>query len=280
VEYKLYDNDKEQQLQFFLGALKLCEAYDYEDIFGDRRYSNHNNSRGERIDHLDPCIRVVPFPFVSPLEYYVHLFEEDQRISANQTNAFKLRSLRKEIVTKYKDKFQSKLQAVDIDNLVSYGVVNATIQDYDFDTQKLRLSYSLGNINFVSGKHKINFPGLSEQNQVFYTHYISMKENQAEKIYQHYADLKPYSNSENPPFYLNTKTTFALRSSNDPKFKNQLHAVIKKVAFFIKEKEPRDLPLKLKHKDRIDEERKIGEIVFDQKVYLNRYKRMFQKVKE
>lgn len=280
VELKIYDGDKQQQLQFFCAALKLCEAYDYENIFGDRRYSNHTNSRGERIDRHDPCLKVVPYPFINALEFYAHEFEGDQRISKNQTNAFKLRDLRREMANKYQDKFQGHLDEIDLDHLISYGVVNANIQDYNFDTGQLRLSYAISDISFINGKHKINFPALSDQNQVFYAHYIAMPEDQAEKIYLHYADLKPYANAANPPFNLNTKTTFALRSSNDPKFKNQIHAVVKKVEFFIKDKEPKDLQQRLKHKDQLGEAQKIGEILFDENLYLNRFKQLYQTVQK
>lgn len=281
VEYNIYDTDEKQQIQFFCATIKLCGGYDYSTIFVENtggRYINPAivDNNGQPLSQNDPCIKNVPFPFLNPLEYYAHEFEKDKRIAQNRTNAFKLRALRKEIKEKYGSTFQKKLNQIDLENLISYDAVYASIQDYDFDTNTLKIRYSIKDVRFMNNSQTINFPALSDQNSSFYYHDIKMPEDRAEKIYNHYAELKPYSNSGNPPFYLNAKTTFAFRFYNEPQFKNQIHAVVKKMEFFIKEKEPKDIQLRLKHKDRLGKEQKIGEILFDDAVYLNRFKQPYQ----
>lgn len=268
VEYKVYSGDMIKQLEYYAAAIKLCNDFDYKSVFGNRRFKpiggGEYTEDGKRIESNIACIKAVPFPFVDPLEFYAHYFKKDKRILENQTNAFKLRSIRKELQNKHAFNFEKLLKSTNTEKLVSYDLINATIQDYNFDTGKLRLSYTIKKrLDISKDSHKITFPQLSERNQIFYSHYIDMSEDKAEKIYKHYANIN--SNSGNPPFNLNTKTTFAVRLPTDEKSKRQFQGIVKRIEFYIK------------NENRLDSKTKIGEMKFDQTILLNKYKRKYQK---
>lgn len=251
LEPIIYDYDNEP---LYLAAAKLCWNTDYENVFGYERVKvsfggTEFKNGDEKIEVKSSCLAFVPAPYVSPMEYYYHLFHGYNTIQENISNVFKLRELRKELHEKEFENFKKKVFEIDTENVVSYTMTLATIQNYDFENNRLYINYSTQrNASVKRKKTFATIQPLKEKRQISYAHYIPMKPEVAEAIYKFY----PKYNSlyENPPFPLITKTTYALNHPEKQQRPYLFDIKIKKIEFFKKQG------------DEFIAENKIGEVTF------------------
>ena len=277
-----YNGDKEQTLKSHLAVAKLCIDTEYDKILGSKRTKTMNAGElvdGERLTSSNACARIIPYPFVNPLEYYSHKYLGDQSIASNQSNVFKIKKLRSELIQNHQSEYNSLLDASDTENLISYNTVMASIQDYDFGKQQLRLSYSLQLPDKINEVYKVtkyvksvSIPKLSEGRHSFYACFIDMPEAQAEKIYNYYSENDKYQ--KNPPYKLNSKITYAIRLHEEEGEPKYFQYVVKKIEFYVRKS--------FDHmSEYITDDAKIGEVSFDETIYKNeRLRYVYQLPKE
>lgn len=206
-EYVTHDT---QEKDLFLAATKLCWNYDYQTVFGDFRKNNRKNGK-ERITIDNCCAALVPQPYISPLEYYYNLYHRDNAIVTYQNNVFKLREIRKALIEEKQESFKNLVMKSTPEEMVSYTMTRASIQEYDFSTGQMHISYTLSaNPRIGRSVTQLRVKGLGKRYRSSFSYDIAMTEEQAKKVYEHYASLEAYSGRKNPPFPLVTKTTYAL----------------------------------------------------------------------
>ncbi|MEW4923527.1 hypothetical protein [Algibacter sp. 2305UL17-15] len=195
----------------FLAASKLCKNFNFNSVFGSYRKGNLKNGKERiKIDHC--CAGFIPSPYIEPMEYYLNTYYNYNAISEYRDNVFKLRDIRQSLETEKRAAFNKLLEGVDPENLVSYKLVTASIEGYDFNTKKLNIKYYVNHsqqIGRSNTKSKLTaFPKSNYRYQSSRTYQLDMAENEAKAIFEYYASLN--ERSKNPPFKLIVKTTYAM----------------------------------------------------------------------
>jgi len=277
-------------LNLHLAATKLCKDYYSETDLSEERknktsYKIEPESYSRYGCHV--CVESLRFPFMNPLESFVHHFLKDKRIQTNKNNVFKLRTIRKDIEDKYRAEYNTMVDSIDTENIVYYQ--NDVITGYALETNELVISMhnpQLKGLPNAKGK-LIFYPelkghGINDKGQL--VNYISnmlayfkipMEEAKAEEIYNAYADHY----HPNPPFRISTKLHYALRLSEDIKGSPRYYQVIfKRVEFFL----PGIENLKKTTYKVLDAaykpENKIAEVIFDETVHYTEEGYAFQNI--
>ncbi len=224
------------QKDLYLAATKLCETFDYQETFGYERsgYGNSQRKNGDtKIVINSPCSAFFPPPYIAPIEYYYHLFYNYKTIEEYKRNSFKLKEVRAQFNNKYQVEFNQLLERIDTKNVVSYGIAHGSIQEYDFETKRLRIHFNVKknmNIRNYSGGTIAEVRPISEQKWGGHNHYIPMSEQEAKSIYEYYEKR----GSGGTPFTLFCKTFYELRIPEVQKRRNRFRyeAIVKKIEFY------------------------------------------------
>jgi hypothetical protein len=227
-----YVHNTDAQL-LFLAATKLCKNFDYNKAFGNYRNGRLKNGKESiKIDHC--CSAYIPSPYIDPMEYYLNLYHKYNDISEYRDNVFKLREIRESLETEKREAFKRLLDDVDTKNLVSYRLVTASIEGYNFNTKQLNIKYYINHsqqIGRSSTKAKlVAFPKSNYRYQSSRNYKLDMTENEAKALFEHYGALNEYS--KNPPFKLVTKTTFAIGIPKLQKRPYSFETKIKTIEFY------------------------------------------------
>lgn len=236
---------KQAQKDLYLAATKLCQDFDYKETFGYERsgYGNYQRKNGDtKIVINDACAAFFPSPYVTPMEYYYKLFDNYNEIETYKNNSFKLKEIREKFNSKYQDSFNELLRTIDTKDVISYSIARATIQEYDFESKRLRLSIGINNdirvINYGEGP-VADVRSITKKSWQSLTHYISMSEEEAKAIYEYYENR----GDKGTPFNLFCKTFYELRKPQVQKRRNRFRfeAIIKRIEFY-KEFDAEPLP--------------------------------------
>lgn len=278
-------------LNLHLATTKLCsEFYSNNDILVERRNKSTYKMPGGMTNytcHL--CAEVVSNRHSSSFEFFVHRFLKDKRIQKNRTNAFAVRSIRKELNEKYLNQYNELVNSIDTESMIFYTY--DLIRGYSFDTNKLyvemfnpkisnSLSASTGNLIYTPyiKEYAIDDNGnLKNHGSSSFCYFqLNMTEDQAQKIYYRYSNHF----APNPPFAIATKLHYALRIGKVLEGKPRYFQIIlKKAEFFI----PLEKDIKYAQKKVIKitsmEENKFAEVIFDENMTYTKEGYPIQKIK-
>ena len=144
-----------------------------------------------------------------------------------------MKEVRAQFKEKYQVKFNQLVHQIDTKNVVSYSITHGSIQEYDFETKRLRIYFGVKkdiNIRNYSGGTIADVRPISEQKWGGHNHYIPMSEEEAKSIYEYYEKR----GSEGTPFTLFCKTFYELKIPEVQKRRNRFRyeAVVKKIEFY------------------------------------------------
>ncbi len=213
--------------QLYLAMIKLCADFDYQAIYGDIRTNEYRTW-----DNC--CSKLVPDPFVNPMEYYLSVFEKDTKIHENKGNPFKLKEIRQRQKKKIQE-IKERAAKVDTENLVFYKPEGYQVKSFDANTNRF----------FLQGNYKIDFELMS---QVYYLstplidiepvdaakEYLDKSEKEAEGLFEYFDKTKLFQSSQTLPAYLNAKITYSLKRPKEA-LGFRFIATIKKVELFKKD---------------------------------------------
>lgn len=272
-------------LTVHLAATKLCKNfYSTKDLIKDRQNKSNYLDLDKKFHYTcHVCTESIKYPYTSPLESFAERFLKDRRIFKNKSNVFALREIRKEIKKSYQKEYYKKVDSVDTENLVYYDY--GLIRGYSFDVQKMyfEMFSPTFRLPHPNSSNLIRTPyliGNNIKNDAIYANslisfQIPIAENVAENIYKNYA--KHYH--PNPPFAVAMKLNYALRLSPKLEGKPRYYNVVyKKVEFFLPN--PENIKKINHHKlilDNYDSEKKIAEIIFNDKIYRTKHNQTYQK---
>ena len=227
--YNSYETDGQL---LYLVATKLCWDFDYKKVFGDYRKGKYKNGK-ELIKIDNCCASFIPSPYISPIEYYYNQYHNDNDINNYQDNVFKLREIRKNMLTENYESFLNLVMSVDPNNLVSYALISSTILNYDFENGQLKINYRINNRQRIGRNYsnvKLASLNKNRYSSSSHTYLIDMTEEDAKAIFEYYNSLNTYN--KNPPFNLTTKTTYSLQIPKLEKRPYAFESRIKKIEFY------------------------------------------------
>ncbi|GAB5476344.1 MAG: hypothetical protein Mars2KO_44430 [Maribacter sp.] len=213
--------------QLYLAAIKLSSHFDYQEYYGDIRTNEFKTWENY-------CSKLVPDPYVNPMEYYLSIFEEDKRIQENKGNPFKLKEIRRSQKKKIQE-VKEMAAKVDTENLVFYKPDGYRLKSFDANTNRF----------FLSGNYKIDFDIMS---RIYYLslpiadiepvdtnkEYFDKSGKEAEALFEYFEKTKAFESIPTLPTSLNAKITYSLKKPKD-EYDYRFIATVKKVELFKKE---------------------------------------------
>ncbi|MEM9884369.1 MAG: hypothetical protein AAF849_00640 [Bacteroidota bacterium] len=207
------DAEKERRRQnveqFYLGAIKMCQNTNYQQLFGKYR------EMGSSLREGTCCTAMVPQPYIDPYEYYIEIFKEDRSIFMNYSNPFELQKIREDLEEE-KALIKRKALAIDANNLV-HETTGAFVK-YDVGSEELKINCSSA-LSFPGGAFLRGLKGVDLVNLSGELS-IPLDPKRAEKLFNYYK--RNYATGKLIPFSpLNIRITYGLKfPERNTKFSN------------------------------------------------------------
>lgn len=220
--------ENENRRQFILGAISLCNGEEYEKTLGGVDFSQKLNAIN---DAEKPwCYSYFGgYQLQNPYEYYTLTLEDNQEISRNSQNPFKLKEIRES--SKYaSDIVRISKEAEKINPLsLKYYSMSGGLREFDFSTKEQKISF---NPNFgVSGM------SMNPNNRLPSTFTIKVDEQQSKEIFEYYQNGKSTKeNGYTKSYYrqlntINAIVTYELKAPTR-KYSRNFENIPVKVEFF------------------------------------------------
>lgn len=285
---RMYKTTQYNSVTFDLASAKLCRDYlSKVDVKEDRKNQSSFTSKTNYSDYgCHICTEMIKKPYESPLENFLNIYMNDNRIVQNMRNPFSLKQIRSEYNEKYLDEYNSLLDSIDTDNL-SYYQNYVNVDNYLFDEKLLIVKVRLPSIGKVyttnySNKATLTPVAMSIDNNILGKitedkNIISNIDLALVKLPMDEKTAQKYFDKTEGRARLYAKIYYGLEIGEELNGKPRYFQVVfKKVEFFSGGKKKNNFDI---IPENFKEENKVFDLIFEKNLYYAKNKYQYQKVK-
>lgn len=204
------------------GLISFCAEEDYDAFYGSqRKIGEMIYDKGENC-----CLKYPKYPFISPMEEYLAVFENEKDIRKYASNPFELKKVRAQLKPRI-EKLLAESKEQGHTDLPYYTDQGFNVQDFDFDTKELIIKNYYGKGLSFRADTKGNFSeGFDLTKAIDGDYRIPLSEAKAEKLF---AFFDKYSMIGKTLF---VKLSYTLTADDRKSKYGKFMATVTKIEFF------------------------------------------------
>lgn len=221
-----------------IGLISFCLDEDYEAFYGGQR------KIGDKLhDKANNCCLNHPkYPFISPMEEHLDIFENEKEIRKYASNPFQLKKVRAKLKPRI-DALVVKAKEQGHENLPYYTDQGFTVTDYDFETKELVIKNYYGKTISFRSNTKAHFSeDFSLTKSIAGDYRIAMSEEKAETLFDFFDNYPMVGKS------LFVKLSYTISATDRKGMFGKFTASVSKIEFYYPE----------------DWDDKLGEVIIEQ----------------